>query len=196
MVRRRAVWIASGITAAYAVQLAVDRPELARALVLVCPLGIDSASEEPDLKDAVIHRLLRLPVFGNSALNVLSSRRGIEHHLRREVFSDPDRVTPERVDHYWRSAHDAGSRAALAAYLSGYLNHSVAGALERLRAPALLVWGSRAVQPGIASADLWLRACAEAELERIDGAGVQPQVELPQRFADAVARFHRELPPA
>ncbi len=90
VVRRRAVWIASGITAAYAVQLAVDRPELARALVLVCPLGIDSASEEPDLKDAVIHRLLRLPVFGTSALNVFSSRRGIEQHLRRELFADPE----------------------------------------------------------------------------------------------------------
>ncbi len=53
-----------------------------RALVLVSPLGIEAACEEPDLKDAVIHRLLRLPVFGTSALNVYSSRNGIAHHLR------------------------------------------------------------------------------------------------------------------
>ncbi len=65
-----------------------------------------------------------------------------------------------------------------------------------MRAPTLLVWGSQAVQPGVESADRWLRACGEAELEMIDGAGVQPQVELPERFADAVARFHRDLPPA
>ena len=119
VVRRRAVVVASGLAAAYALQVAVDRPELVRALILVCPLGIDQASDEPDLSDAVIHRLLRLPLVGTSALNVYSSRNGLVHHLRREVYSDPDRVDEGLVDHYWRGAHEAGSRAALAAYLSG-----------------------------------------------------------------------------
>ncbi len=196
VVRRRGVLVAAGITAAYAVQLAVDRPELVRALVLVCPLGIDAAADEPDFKDAIIHRLLRLPVFGTSALNVYSSRRGIEHHLREELFADPGLATAERIDHHWRGAHESGSRAALAAYLSGYLNHPAGAALARLRVPTLLVWGSAAVHPALESADLWLRACPDAELEVLDGAGVQPHVERTAGFAEAVARFHRDLPPA
>jgi len=194
LVRRRAVVVAAGLSAAYAVQVAVDRPELLRALVLVCPLGIDQASEEPDLKDAIIHRLLRLPVVGTSALNLYSSRRGIEHHLREEVYAAPERVDAELVDHYWKGAHEEGSRAALAAYLSGYLNHRVTKSLDRLHLPTLLVWGREAVHPPVASADLWLRALPEAELEVIAEAGALPHAERPQKLAELLGRFHDALP--
>jgi pimeloyl-ACP methyl ester carboxylesterase len=196
VVRRRAVVVASGMAAAYAVQVAVDRPELVRALVLVCPLGIDQASDEPDLGDAVIHRLLRTPVLGTSALNVYSSRNGVAHHLRDEVYADPARVDDELIDHYWRGAHEPGSRAALAAYLSGYLNHGVAAALPRLRQPALVIWGRRATSPAVESADLWLHGLAEAELEVVPDAGVLPHDEQPERFRELVARFAESLPAA
>lgn len=189
VVRRRAVVVASGLPAAYALQVAVDRPELVRGLVLVCPLGVDQASDEPDLGDAVIHRLLNLPVLGTSALNVYASRNGIDHHLRQEVYSDPERVTPELVEHYWRQAHDPGSRAAFAAYLAGYLNHRVGGALPRLQTRTQIVWGRAAASPPVESADLWLHALADAELEVIEKAGIFPHAEQPEAFVERVARF-------
>ncbi len=196
VVRRRAVVVASGLAAAYALQVATDRPELVRALVLICPLGIDVASDEPDLGDAVIHKLLRLPVVGTSALNVYSSRTGIAHHLREEVYSDADQVSDLLVDHYWRGAHEAGSRAAFAAYLSGYLNHRVADSLPRLKQPTLLLWGREARNPPVESADLWLHALPDAELEVIESAGVLPHAERPEPFRDFVARFVETLPTA
>jgi len=196
LVRRRAVVIASGLSAAYAVQAAVDRPELLRGLVLVCPLGVETGGDEPDLKDAVIHRLLRLPVVGTSALNVYSSRRGVEHHLREEVYAASDGVDEALVDHYWKGAHEEGSRAALAAYLSGYLNHRVARAVPRLKLPTLLVWGREARHPNVESADLWLRANPEAELEIVERAGILPHAEAPGRFAALVDQFLAGLPAA
>lgn len=196
VVRRRAILVASGLSAAYAVQVAVDRPELVRALALICPLGLDTAGDEPDLKDAVIHRLLRLPVVGTSALNVYSSRAGLDHHLRTEVYADPARVTPELLDHHWRGAHESGSRGALAAFLSGYLNHQTGAALGRLRLPTLLVWGRQAVHPPVESADLWMQAQADAELEVVEGAGILPHAEAPASFAALLARFHESLPSA
>lgn len=195
VVRRRAVVVASGLSAAYAVQVAVDRPELVRALVLVCPLGLDVAGEEPNLGDAVIHRLLRLPVVGTSALNLYSSRRGITHHLREEVYADPERVTDELIDHAWRTAHEPGSRAALAAYASGYLNHRVETALARLKQPALLLWGRKAASPTVESADLWLRCIGQAELEVLEGCGILPHAEEPEGSFDRIARFVESLPP-
>jgi len=195
-VRRRAVVVASGLPGAYAAQVAIDRPELMRALVLVSPLGIEAACEEPDLKDAVIHRLLRLPVVGTSALNVYSSRNGIAHHLRHEVYASADAVTESLIDHYWKSSHEPGSRAALAAYLSGYLNHSVASSLSRLKLPTLLVWGRQATAPNVESADLWLRQLPEAELEVLEDTGVFPHAEAPQRFRDILVRFVENLPAA
>jgi pimeloyl-ACP methyl ester carboxylesterase len=195
-VRRRAVIVASGLPAAYAVQVAVDRPELVRGLVLVCPHGIDRASDEPNLGDAVIHRLLRLPVVGASAPNVYSSRRGLEHHLRQEVYADPAMVTEALVDHYWRGAHESGSRAALAASLAGYLNHPVADALARVKQPSLVVWGRHSAEPPVESADLWLRALPEAELEVIEDAALLPHAERPDQFNAILGRFVAALPAA
>jgi len=196
LVRRRAVVVAAGLSAAYAVQVAVDRPELVRGLVLVGPLGVDFASEEPDLKDAIIHRLLKLPVVGTSALNVYSSRRGIEHHLREEVYARPELVDEALVDHYWKGAHEDGSRAAFASYLAGYLNHKVVQPLGRLQQPTLLVWGRESTHPSVESADLWLAAAPDAELEVLDGAGVLPQAEAPEEVAALVTRFAEALPAA
>ena len=189
VVRRRAVLVASGLPAAYAVQVAVDRPELVRGLVLVCPLGVDLASDEPDLGDAVIRRLLNLPVVGTSALNVYSSRNGIAHHLRQELYADGSKVTDALVEHYWRQAHESGSRAALAAYLAGYLNHRIGGALGRMQSPVQIVWGREAASPTVESADLWLHALPEAELEVIERAGAFPHAEQPEAFVERVARF-------
>ncbi len=194
VVRRRSVVVAAGLPAAYAVQVAVDRPELVRALVLVSPLGIDLAGDEPDLRDAMIHRLLRLPILGTSALNLYSSRKGIAHHLREELYADPEKVTDSLIDHYWHGAHEAGSRAALAANLAGYLNHSVTEALPRLRQPTLLLWGREAENPPVASADLWTRALPGSELEVLEGSGALAHAESPEAFADAVGRFVDALP--
>jgi len=194
LVRRRAVVVAAGLAGAYAAQVAVDRPELLRALVLIAPLGIDFASEEPDLKDAVIHRLLKLPVVGTSALNVYSSRRGVEHHLREEVYARPDLVDEALLDHYWKNAHMEGSRAALAAYLSGYLNHRIGKSLPRQKLPTLLVWGRKARHPVVESADLWLRALPEADLEIVEEAGLLPHAEAPEQTAALVGGFVDSLP--
>lgn len=196
LVRRRAVIVASGLSAAYAIQVAVDRPELVRGLVLVAPLGLDLASEEPDLKDAVIHRLLRLPVVGTSALNVYASRSGVAHHLKEEVYSDSGLVTESLVDHYWKGSHEDGSRAAFAACLSGYLNHRVSNALDRLTCPTLLVWGRDSKNPPVESSDVWLQRLPEAELEVLDRAGLFAHAEAPESFRDLVARFVTTLPPA
>jgi pimeloyl-ACP methyl ester carboxylesterase len=196
LVRRRALVVAAGLAGAYAAQVAIDRPELLRGLVLVGPLGIDLGSEEPDLKDAVIHRLLKLPVVGTSALNVYSSRRGVEHHLREEVYADAGRIDAALVDHYWKNAHEDGSRAALAAYLSGYLNHRVGRSLARLKLPTLLLWGRQASHPAVESADLWLHALPDAELEIVESAGALPHAEAPSETAALVAGFADALPAA
>ncbi len=194
VVRRRAVLVASGLTAAYAVQVAVDHPELVRGLVLVCPVGIDLASEEPDLKDAVIHRLLKLPIFGTSALNLYTTRKGIQRYLAEELYFDRSLVTDSLVDHHYRGAHEPANRAALAAFLSGYLNHRIGPALARLSVPTLLVWGRQAANPPVESSDLWLSAIHDAELEVIDGAGTLPHNEAAAAFAERVGPFVAQLP--
>jgi pimeloyl-ACP methyl ester carboxylesterase len=180
---------AAGLSAAYAVQVAVDHPELVRALALLVPLGVDLHGDEPDLKDMVLHRSLRLPVFGTSALNAFTSHAALGHHLRREVFAEPRRVGPALLEQHYRSSHLPGSHAPIAAHVSGYLNHSVSGILQRVEQPVWLGWGRAARSPAVEAADLWLRQLREAEIEVFEDAGLLPHLERPAEVSRSLADF-------
>ena len=193
VVGRRAVIVAAGLSAAYAVQIAVDQQELVSGLALVSPLGIDLHGDEPDLKDAVVYRLLRLPILGTSALNLYTSRSAMASYLRREVYASSAAVDDELVDEHYRSSHQPGSQAALAAYLAGYLNHGVREALGRLGRPLWLAWGRHAASPPVETADLWLRQCPDAGLEVFEHAGVLPHAESPKEFCGKLERFLANL---
>jgi pimeloyl-ACP methyl ester carboxylesterase len=192
VVSDRAVVVAAGLPAAYTVQLAVDIPERVRAIALVVPEGLGVHSEEPDLKDALVHRLLRVPVLGTSALNVYTSRKGLTHHLEQEVYATPERADADLVEHHYVAAHQPGAHAALAAYLSGYLNHNVRELLPRLAVPTWLAWGREAVNPPVATADLWLHGL-DAELSIFELCGSHPHFEQPRAFSRGLLSFLADL---
>lgn len=181
--------VAAGLSAAYAVQLAVDQVELVRALALVVPSGLELHGDEPDFKDAMVHRLLRLPVLGASALNLYTSRSAIASYLRREVYGQPERVGAQLVDLHYRNSHQPGAHGALAAYLSGYLNHGVREILEEVEVPVWIGWGRLAASPEVESADLWLRQLAGAELEVFESCGILPHSEVPEELARQLTQF-------
>ncbi|MEZ5332228.1 MAG: alpha/beta hydrolase [Thermoanaerobaculia bacterium] len=189
VVDRPAILMAAGLSAAYAVQLAVDRPEAVRSLVLSSPLGIETHGEEPDLKDALLHWALKLPILGTSALNLYTSRTALGQYLRRDAFASPELADAGRLEHHYRSSHQRGTHASLAAVLAGYANHSVAEALARCGVPMLLVWGRGATHPTVETADLWLQRLPEARLEVLESSGNLPHLEEPGRFARRVERF-------
>lgn len=188
----RSAVVAAGLPAAYACQVAADRPELIEALGLAVPLGIELHGDEPDLKDAVVHRLLRLPILGTSALNVFTSRAGIAHYLRREVYASRDAVDDRLIEEHYRTSHLPGAHAALAAYLAGYLNHGVRDLLPRLGVPVWLAWGRRATSPAVETADLWLQQLAGGEVEVFEHCGLLPHAESPEEFSRKLEHFLAE----
>lgn len=189
VVRERATLVAAGLPGAYAVQAAADHPELVRCVALSVPSGIELHSDEPDLKDAVVHRLLRLPVLGTSALNLYTSRAALERYLQNEVYANTEHVDAATIEHAYRASHQPGGGAALAAYLAGYLNHPVRESLARLKLPLWLGWGRQAVAPAVECADLWLQIAPQAELEIFNNAGILPHAERPARFVQGLLPF-------
>jgi pimeloyl-ACP methyl ester carboxylesterase len=189
VVAEKSTLAAAGMAAAYAVQVAVDHPEKVAALALVAPAGVDTAGDEPDLKDALIYGLLRTPIIGTSALNIYTSRPVLQHHLQRESDSAPERVDAALIEHHHSSSHQPGSHSALAAYLCGYLNHHVRDVLSRVRVPIWIAWGSRASSPAIEAADLWIREVPEAELDVFKNVGNLPHAELTAQFCQRLERF-------
>jgi pimeloyl-ACP methyl ester carboxylesterase len=133
--------------------------------------------------------MLKLPILGTSALNLFTSRTGLTNHLRREIFSQPESVTEELIDQHYRLSHQAGAQGALAAYLSGYLNHSVTDLLPRIEQPVWIAWGRDAVSPAVESADVWLHDLAGAELEVLPDSALWPHAETPETFTKALLEF-------
>lgn len=189
VVGQRCSVVAAGLSAAYAIQIAVDRPERVGAVALVVPSGIEIHGDEPDLKDALVHRLLRLPILGTTALNLITSRSSIGQYLKRDVFLGPEQVDAARVDHHYRSSHQPGSHSALAAFLSGYLNHRVHEVVQRLKEPPWIGWGREATAPPVETADLWLQQVPRAQLEIFEGSANLPHLEVSARFAQRLGRY-------
>ncbi|MEM9594593.1 MAG: alpha/beta hydrolase [Acidobacteriota bacterium] len=184
-----AVLVAAGLTASYAVRFAVANPESVRALALVVPTGIETYGDDPDLKDSVVHGLLRVPVLGTSALNVFTSRAGTEGYLRKEVYASGDLVDDALVDLYYTNSHRKGAHRSLAAYVGGLLNHDVREALGQVSCPVWVAWGRRARSPVVEMADLWLQRLGAAELEVFEQGGILPHAESPEEFARKLERF-------
>jgi pimeloyl-ACP methyl ester carboxylesterase len=194
IVAEPATLVAAGLSAAYAVQVAIDEPESVRALALVSPTGVDIHGDEPDLKDAFVYGLLRTPIVGTSALNLYTSRTAIQSYLKREIFAAPERVDAALIEHHHDSSRQPGGHSPLAAYLCGYLNHSVKEVLSRLTVPLWIAWGSQATTPPIETADMWIRQVPEAELEVFRETGNLPHAERPARFSQRLERFLASLP--
>lgn len=189
VVREPAVVVAAGLPAAYAVQVAASHPQRVRALALVSPLGLDDGGGA-----APVRNLLSLPVLGDSALDLLTRRSALEHHLRREVYAAPERVDAALVDRHYRVSHRPQGRAAAAALYRGDLALDVTGLLKDLEVPVWLAWGRSAAAPKVESADLWLRRLPHAELEVFEGSGALPHAEAPAAFCRALDRFLNSLP--
>ena len=195
VVRRRSTVAAAGLSAAYAVQVAVDHPDLIRGLALAVPTGVHIYGDEPDLKDALVHRMLRTPILGTSALNLYTSQTAIARYLKRDVFAAPDRVDAARVERHYHSSHQPGSHPPLAAYLSGYLNHRVEEALARLDCPVWIGWGRQAKSPPVETADLWLRhSNSTINLEVFEESGNLPHLESAGQFCQRLNGFLSGLP--
>ncbi len=191
VVREKAVLVASGLAASYAVQAAVDHPDRVRALALVSPLGLGETAETGALQGFAGH-VVGLPVVGAPVLDLLTGRAALEHHLRREVYAAPERVDAALLEHHYRVSHTSQARAALAAYLRGDLWHDISEELERLRVPVWLAWGRQAKNPPVDQADLWLRHLPGAALDVFEGAGALPYAETPALFCRALERFLAE----
>jgi pimeloyl-ACP methyl ester carboxylesterase len=190
VVRGPAVIVAAGLSAAYAVRVALERPERVHGLVLVNPQGIGAdaaAFSKPGA--AFLRQLLKLPVARTAALDLLTSRSALEHHLRREAYAAPERVDAALLDHHYRASHRPRARTALAALLRGDLWLDVESGLDEIGLPVLLAWGRSGNAAPAENADLWLRRLPEAQVEIFQGSADLPHVENATSFCRAVERF-------
>ena len=157
-----------------AAELAAVQPERFSALTLIAPFGL-----------------------WNPAYPVADFFTMSPAHLAAATYHDPDSPAaqaaaqpPEDNEAYIAFMLDrARSLATSAKYLWPIPNRGLSKRLHRVAAPTLLVWGeSDRIVPARYAED-FRDAIANARVEIIPEAGHLPEVEQPDRLADAVLSF-------
>ncbi len=140
---RPAIVVASSLTGAIALRLAVQRPDLFKALCLVCPSGFADLGQDAG-------RRLPLQAIGMPLLDQLIYRIGamnevaVRSFLERFLFANPNRVSPEMVAAYLESAKQPNAQYSALAFLRGDLYFDLASYVPQLTTPTLILWGENA----------------------------------------------------
>lgn len=209
----RAVLVAAGHAAPFAIHLAAERSTVVRGLALVAPLGLsmDAGSEhfaeegpgEPlagqDATDGaarpchpLVAHLMGVPLLRESVLDALTSRAVLGGYLRNQVYAAGERVDAALLEHHYRVSHRQAHRAALAAYWRGDLALPAAATLRGLELPVWIGLGGEDEASWPDPDDL----PPGARVEAIAGTRALPHAEKPVAVSQALARFLAELPAA
>ncbi|HXF94680.1 MAG TPA: alpha/beta hydrolase [Gemmatimonadales bacterium] len=163
-----------------AAEVALARPERVRALALLAPSGL--GIRHPLLLRAARWRLVG-PLISGLRNRTFTAR------ILRSAYGNPAAVTDADVDQYYAPVAEADYGRALRGVLREYRFDGLAGRLDSIHQPTLLVWGSR---------DRWippsLGRVMAGRLERvalvmIPGAGHALGEEAPERVNAVLVRF-------
>ena len=163
---------------------AVMHPERIERLVLVDAGGYPLRSTSVPLG----FRIMRTPGLRTLGQYVLP-RRVVESSVRN-VFGDPDMVTPELVDRYFDLTTREGNRAALdARFRQTQPDAALIARLRELKLPTLILWGGRDRLIPPDSAERFNAEIAGSRLVVFDELGHVPQEEDPARTVAALRAF-------
>ena len=184
-----AVVVAHGETCAYVIANAYRRPQLFEHLVLVAPSPTLIEETTPGPLYTALKFLLRTPIVGQFAYNVLTSRRGIQNYYDRQGYHNPGLITDELVEYIFSSAHQPNARYAASSAMSHSLTIDVHEPLARLQMPIVAIWGREAVPTPTEASAAFKRVNPRIDAHTLDHCSQQPQDEQATRFNTLVREF-------
>lgn len=181
--------VAHGETCAYVIAGAYRNPGFFERLVLVAapPTMLQEHTTGP--LNVAWNFVLRTPVFGQFIYNLLTSRPAIRGYYDRQGYHNPGLITDELVEYIFTSAHQSGSRFAMASLLSNNLSADVYEAFARLHMPVAVVLGREGWPlPSEASA-AFERVNSRIDVRILDKCSQNPQDEQATNFNSLVSEL-------
>ena len=182
--------VASSLTAAFTIRLAIEQPNLFQRLFLVCPSGFDDFGQGAG-------RRLPLQVIATPLLDRLVYALGAENEvavrnfLMRFLFAKPERVSEEMVEAYLASAQQTNAQYAALAFLRGDLYFDLALYIQQLSVPTVILWGEQAQFTTVSLGRRLAKSNPEAiqRFEAIADVGVLPHLEMPSVLIGLLQQF-------
>ena len=173
--------VASSLTAAFAIRLAITHPDLFQNLFLVCPSGFDDFGQGAG-------RRIPLPIINSPLLDNLIYTLGAENEiavrnfLQSFLFVQAERVSQEIVDAYLISAQQPNAKFSALAFLRGDLYFDLSLYIQQLKTPTVIFWGEKAqftsIKLGRRLANLNIGAIRD--FYAIAHTGILPHLETPE----------------
>jgi pimeloyl-ACP methyl ester carboxylesterase len=182
--------VASSLTAAFAIRLAILQPNLFKSLFLVCPSGFDDFGQGAG-------RRLPLSVINTPLLDNFIYMLGAENEiavrnfLQSFLFAKSQRVSQEMVEAYLTSAQQPNAKFAALAFLRGDLYFDLSLYIQQLTIPTVMFWGEKAQFTNITLGQRLanLNPSAIRDFYAIADAGVLPHLEIPEIVIGLLQRY-------
>ena len=170
--------IASSLTAAFTVRLAIARPELFKSLILIAPAGLKDFGQEV----SPLAQIFSIPVLDRLIYQAaISNEWAIESFLKQQTFARPERVYPEIVNAYLDSAMQPNAEYSALSFVRGDLSFDLATYMPQLEIPTAILWGYAAKfsRPDVGRRLSELNPKAVKVFQILEDVGLTPQLELP-----------------
>ena len=162
---------------------ALQHPDRFEGLILVDAGGFPShATSVP-----IGFRLAEMPGISWLMQNTLP--RILVEQGYRNIFGDPDKVTPEMIDRSVELTQRAGNRRALIERARQHQPDNDVSRISQLKIPTLILWGGRDRLVPPDDAERFHREIPGSKLVIFDDLGHAPEEEDPVRTVAAVKQF-------
>jgi len=182
--------VASSLTAALIIRVAIAHPELFKSLILTAPAGLCDFGED-DSKN-FFAQILSIPVLDRLLYSTgIATKEGIRSFLEQRQFAQPPRVYEEIVNAYLESAQQANAEYAALSFVRGDLSFDLSLYIQQLTTPTAIIWGqkSQLTGPEIGRRLAQLNPQAIRIFQLLDDVGLTPQLELPAVTIGLIRRF-------
>lgn len=186
--------IASSLTAAFAIRLAIRKPELFKGLILSTPAGLADFGE--DYTQNFFTQIVNTPIIDRIVYNVgIATSAGVQNFLENRQFAEPSRIYSEIVDAYVESAQQPNGEYAALSFVRGDLSFDLATYISQLTIPTAMFWGAKSqfTSPEMGKRLAALNPSAVKEFQVIEEVGLTPQLELPAVTIGLIRKFLRSL---
>lgn len=182
--------IASSLTAALTIRVAIAHPNLFKSLILTSPSGLSDFGK--DYSRSFFAQLVSTPILDRVLYSTaLATSGGIRSFLEQRQFARSNRVSQEMVDAYLASAQQPNAEYSALSFVRGDLCFDLADYMPRLIVPTAIIWGKQAqftsYEIGQQLADLNSRAVRILEI--LDDVGLTPHLELPAVTIGLIRKF-------
>ncbi|MDF5723157.1 MAG: alpha/beta hydrolase [Rhizonema sp. PD37] len=182
--------IASSLTAAFTIRVAIAYPELFKSLILSTPAGLSDFGE--DYSRSFFAQIVKVPLVDKLLYSTgIATTNGIRSFLVERQFAQPSRIYEEIVEAYLESAQFPNAEYAALSFVRGDLCFDLSLYIQQLTTPTTIFWGqqSQFTGPEIGRRFAQMNPRAIQMFQQLDNVGLTPQLELPAVTIGLIRKF-------